>query len=44
MTPWQQYALEHHCRFAFETALPGFAHLIEDGRASLVLTCNSGHE
>jgi hypothetical protein len=44
MTNAQKTALEHHCRFAFETAQPRFAHAHPDGRTSLVLTVNSGWE
>ena len=40
----QRTALDHHCRFAFETAHPRFGHILEDGKASLVLTVNSGYE
>jgi hypothetical protein len=43
MTPEQRRAIEHHCRFAFETAQPQFAHRLKYG-ASLVLTVNSGYE
>ena len=42
MTPAQQVALQHHCRLAFETTHPRFAHL--RGGYSLVLTVNSGYE
>ena len=44
MTEQQKTALEHHCRFAFETAHPRFAVLVADGQASCVLTVNSGYE
>lgn len=46
MTPSQQTAIDHPCYFAFETAQPRFAHWIFSpwGRASLVLTVNSGYE
>jgi hypothetical protein len=37
-------ALAHHCRFAFETAHPRFAFLDRDGRASVIITVNSGYE
>lgn len=43
MTPAQIMAIEHTCRFAFETAHPRFGHRI-GGEASLVLTVNSGYE
>ena len=43
MTPQQRIAIENHCRFAFETARPLFAHRLADG-ASLVLSVNSGYE
>lgn len=43
MTPEQKTAIRNHCRFAFETAQPHFAHRIKYG-ASLVLTVNSGYE
>jgi hypothetical protein len=42
MTPEQRFALEHHCRLAFETAQPKFAYL-KPGY-SLVLTVNTGYE
>lgn len=42
MTPAQATAIQHHCRFAFETTHPRFAHLRP--RYSLVLTVNSGYE
>jgi hypothetical protein len=42
VTPEQGTALTHHCRLAFETAHPRFAHL--KARYSLVLTVNSGYE
>lgn len=44
MTKAQQAAIDHHCRFAFETAHPRFASIIDNGGASLVLTVNSGYE
>jgi hypothetical protein len=46
LTPAQQTALDYHCRFAFETAHPRFGNVIFSpwGRASLVLTVNSGYE
>jgi hypothetical protein len=44
MTDAQKTALEHHCRFAFETAHPRFARYADFGRASVVLTVNSGYE
>jgi hypothetical protein len=40
----QQTALEHHCRFAFECPQDRFRYLTQDGRASIVLTVNSGYE
>jgi hypothetical protein len=42
MSPAQRIAIEHPCRFAFETAHPRFAHRLPG--ASLVLTINSGYE
>lgn len=44
MTKEQQIAIDNHCRFAFETARPRFCHIIQNGKASLVLTVNSGYE
>jgi hypothetical protein len=44
MTQQQLTALQHHCRFAFETAHPRFAYLVPGGRASIILTVNSGYE
>lgn len=43
MTPEQKTAIRNHCRFAFETAQPQFAHRVKYG-ASLVLSVNSGYE
>jgi len=42
MTGPQVLAITHHCRLAFETAHPRFAYLVAGGRASIVLTCNTG--
>lgn len=44
MNRHQKYALEHHCRFGFETGQPEFAYAIKDGRYSVVLSVNSGYE
>lgn len=44
MTPEQEIAIANHCRFAFETAQKKFASIIAKGKASLVLTVNSGYE
>lgn len=44
MNARQQLAINHHCRFAFETAHPCFAYLTDKGRVSVVLTVNSGYE
>jgi hypothetical protein len=44
MTSHQQIALENHCRFGFETGQGKFAYLVDGGRASVVLTVNSGYE
>jgi hypothetical protein len=44
MNDQQRFALEHHCRFAFETARQCFASLDRSCRASVVLTVNSGWE
>lgn len=43
MTPAQQIAIAHPCRFAFETSQPKYSHRLRYG-ASLVLTINSGYE
>ena len=43
-TKHQQFALEQHCRFAFETAAPQFSYVDPEGYASVVLTVNSGWE
>jgi hypothetical protein len=40
----QQTALARHCRFAFETAQPRLCRLVLCGRASVVLSVNSGYE
>lgn len=44
MIDHHKIALEHHCRFGFETAHPRFALLDGGGKASIVLTVNSGYE
>ncbi len=44
MNASQTVALANHCRFGFEMGRRIFAHLIEDGRYSLVLSVNSGYE
>lgn len=44
MNSHHRTALEHHCRFAFETGHPRFAFLVQGGKASVVLTVNSGYE
>ena len=44
MTEAQKIAIENPCRFAFETANPRFGSVLLDGRASLVLSVNSGYE
>lgn len=44
MNARQRAALADHCRFAFETARPRFAFRDDGGRASVVLTVNSGYE
>ncbi len=44
MTPAQTIALANHCRFAFETARRLFGFLTFGGKASVVLTVNSGYE
>lgn len=44
MNERQTTAIEHHCRFAFETGCPRFAYIVAGGRASIVLTVNSGYE
>lgn len=38
----QQFALEKHCRFAFETMQPGLSYIVPG--ASIVLSVNSGYE
>lgn len=43
LTDAQRLAIEHHCRFGFETVQPRFSHRLRYG-ASLVLTVNSGYE
>lgn len=37
-------AIDNHCRFAFETCQDKFAFIDADGKASVVLTVNSGYE
>jgi hypothetical protein len=44
MNDRQRIAIEHHCRFGFETAQARFAHLVPGGGISVVLTVNSGYE
>jgi hypothetical protein len=44
VTPQQRIAIARHCRFAFETAHEDFRYLVAHGRASIVLTVNSGYE
>jgi hypothetical protein len=44
MNDRQELALDNHCRFAFETGQPRFAWVDDDGKASVVLTVNSGYE
>ncbi len=44
MNGHQRIALTNHCRFAFETARPLFGYLVSSGKASVVLTVNSGYE
>lgn len=44
MNQRQKIAIAHHCRFAFETSHPRFRYLDRDGRASVVLTVNTGWE
>lgn len=44
MTDRQRFAIENHCRFAFETAHPRYGFLDAGGKASVVLTVNSGWE
>lgn len=44
MNDQHRLALEHHCRFAFETVNPRFGFLDKEGKASVVLTVNSGWE
>lgn len=44
MTEQQKVALTHHCRFAFETIQARFRHAIPGGKASILLTVNSGWE
>lgn len=44
MTEQQKIAWKHHCRFAFETAQPKFCIVVDGGRASVILTVNSGYE
>ena len=43
LTAHQQAAIEHHCRFAFETVHPRFGWLDPRG-VSVLLTVNSGYE
>lgn len=42
MTEQQKIAMDHHCRFAFETAQPRFYRASRD--ASVAVTVNSGYE
>jgi hypothetical protein len=42
MNDRQKAALDHHCRFGFETAQPRFRYV--DGACSVVLSVNSGYE
>lgn len=42
MDKQQKIALDHHCRFAFETVHPRFA--VRYDNYSVILTVNSGHE
>ncbi len=44
MNDHQKTALKFHCRFAFETAHPRFSWVIAHGKASIVLSVNSGYE
>lgn len=44
MNDRQKTALEHHCRFAFETAQPRFCYLVYGGKVSIVLSVNSGYD
>jgi hypothetical protein len=44
MNAQQKIALEHHCRFGFETGQRRFAFLDPGGRCSVVLSVNSGYE
>lgn len=44
MTEHQETALRFPCRFAFETGRPRFAWRIARGKASIVLSVNSGYE
>jgi hypothetical protein len=44
MNAHQEHALANHCRFGFETASPGYSYLDDGGKASIVLSVNSGHE
>lgn len=44
MNEHHETALRHHCRFGFETMHPRFAFLDGGGKASVVLTVNSGYE
>jgi hypothetical protein len=43
MNPFQQEALNHHCRLACETTHPRFRHIRADG-IWVILTVNSGYE
>lgn len=44
MTEQQQIAIDHHCRFGFETFHPQFRKVIAGGKASVILSVNSGYE
>jgi hypothetical protein len=43
-TSQQEKALQHHCRFAFETAHPRFGSVWSRLGVTVVLTVNSGYE
>ena len=44
MTSMQRTALENHCRLAFETMQQRFITVVAGGKATVLLTVNSGHE
>lgn len=44
MNDHHKTALANPCRFGFETAHPQFSFYVEHGKASVVLSVNSGYE